>query len=84
MATNSVTYDGNCHCAAFKFTVQLPELKNAAVCDCSICSKKGYLRAPVLERNVKVLRGEGELVGYEFAGKVVKHEVSQEKQNVSG
>ena len=33
------TYHGNCHCGAFKFSVQLPELKEAHACNCSICSK---------------------------------------------
>nr|GAT55767.1 predicted protein [Mycena chlorophos] len=42
------TYFGNCHCGAFKFRlVASSELKEAAVCDCSICSKKGHRLHPV-------------------------------------
>ena len=33
------TYQGNCHCGAFKFSVRLPELKQVFGCNCSICSK---------------------------------------------
>ncbi|KAK3307221.1 glutathione-dependent formaldehyde-activating enzyme [Chaetomium strumarium] len=37
------TYRGNCHCKAFVYEVQLPEIKSAHECNCSICHKKGYL-----------------------------------------
>ena len=33
------TYHGNCHCGAFIFSVQLPDLKRVFACNCSICSK---------------------------------------------
>ncbi|KAJ7034453.1 Mss4-like protein [Mycena alexandri] len=36
-------YHGNCHCGAFKFTLKTPELKEVYACNCSSCSKKGYL-----------------------------------------
>lgn len=70
------TYQGNCHCGRFKFEVELPEIEKVDACDCSICVRKGYLRVHVTEGKVKILRGEGELKGYEFSGKIVKHEVS--------
>ncbi|KAK4233544.1 centromere protein V [Achaetomium macrosporum] len=37
------TYRGNCHCKAFVYEVQLPELKSAHECNCNICHRKGYL-----------------------------------------
>ncbi|KAJ7053925.1 glutathione-dependent formaldehyde-activating enzyme [Mycena amicta] len=41
-----VSYHGNCHCGAFKFTfTTASELKQAVACDCSICSRNGYLFA---------------------------------------
>ncbi|KAJ4391650.1 hypothetical protein N0V93_005269 [Gnomoniopsis smithogilvyi] len=43
MAEESLaTYRGNCHCAAFVYTVKLPEIKEYTQCNCSICHKKGY------------------------------------------
>ena len=30
-------YDGNCHCGNFKFSLNIPELKNVEECDCSYC-----------------------------------------------
>ncbi|TGO77074.1 hypothetical protein BELL_0124g00120 [Botrytis elliptica] len=36
------TYNGNCHCGAFKFTIKMPEITTATQCNCSICFKKGY------------------------------------------
>ncbi|KAJ6560229.1 Mss4-like protein [Mycena capillaripes] len=38
-----IEYRGLCHCGAFKFTLKVPELKEARSCNCSICSKNGYL-----------------------------------------
>ncbi|KAF8174432.1 hypothetical protein K438DRAFT_1848898, partial [Mycena galopus ATCC 62051] len=40
-----IEYRGNCHCGAFKFTYKAAELKQAFTCNCSICSKNGYLWA---------------------------------------
>jgi hypothetical protein len=37
------TYRGNCHCGAFVYEAELPEIKSAMECNCSICHKKGYL-----------------------------------------
>ncbi len=37
------TYRGNCHCGAFVYEVEVPEITAAYACNCSICSKKGYL-----------------------------------------
>lgn len=44
-ATNPPTkkYRGNCHCGAFVFELDVPEIKSVSDCDCSICHKKGYL-----------------------------------------
>ena len=37
--TELKTYYGNCHCAAFKFSMKVPELKSVRTCNCSICSR---------------------------------------------
>ena len=69
------TYQGNCHCGAFKFTVKFPEIKTATACNCSICSKKGYLWQFPDEGDLTIERGEGTLTDYEFAGKTRAHRV---------
>jgi hypothetical protein len=80
MATNKEeapelkTYRGNCHCGAFVYEVQLPEIKSAGQCNCSICTKKGYLWAFPSSDHFKVIKGdESELQGYQFAGKNLTH-----------
>lgn len=37
------TYRGNCHCGAFVYEADLPEIQSVSECNCSICRKKGYL-----------------------------------------
>ncbi|KAJ6590016.1 Mss4-like protein [Mycena vulgaris] len=69
-----VTYHGNCHCGAFKFTVELPELKAVYVCDCSICSMNAYLWVRLdLKSQLVVERGEGVLKDYEWLTRTLTH-----------
>jgi len=37
------TYRGNCHCGAFVYELDQPEIKSAYQCNCSVCTRKGYL-----------------------------------------
>lgn len=69
------TYRGNCHCGAFVYEVELPEIKAVSTCNCSICSKKGYLWAKPSE--IKVVKGsEDALTAYTFASNTYYHKVS--------
>ena len=64
------TYNGNCHCGAFKFHTKIPELKAVLVCNCSLCSRKGFRIAFITPGSSFVVeRGEGTLKEYEFANK---------------
>jgi len=68
-----VEYRGNCHCGAFQFTFKAAELK-PSTCDCSICSKKGYLWAKPADGSFSVVKGdENTLVSYEFGNKILAH-----------
>jgi hypothetical protein len=69
------TYQGNCHCGAFKFHVTLPEVKSAMRCNCSVCSKKDYLWVFPKEGQFKIDRGFDSLKDYEFAKKSMFHKV---------
>ncbi|EFY99659.1 glutathione-dependent formaldehyde-activating enzyme [Metarhizium robertsii ARSEF 23] len=62
------TYRGNCHCKAFVYEVQLPEIKAVKQCNCSICHKKGYLWVLVQETgHFKIVKGsEDTLSSYTF------------------
>ncbi|MCJ1316677.1 hypothetical protein MMC15_001998, partial [Xylographa vitiligo] len=74
MATTPLkTYYGNCHCAAFKFSLTVPEITNAQTCNCSICSRKGYLWLYPPKEAFTVERGEGSLTEYRWANKACTH-----------
>lgn len=80
------TYQGNCHCGAFKFSVKFPEVKTATACNCSVCFKKNYLWLFPAEGDLIIERGEGTLTDYEFAGKTMAHRVraqlAKERMNI--
>ncbi|KAK4241956.1 hypothetical protein C8A03DRAFT_29851 [Achaetomium macrosporum] len=66
-------YRGNCHCGAFVFEVEAPEIKSVEDCECSICSKKGYLFL-VPQKPLTIIKDEGKLVHYTFASKKFDHQ----------
>nr|GAT53672.1 predicted protein [Mycena chlorophos] len=77
------TYQGNCHCGKFKFTVTLPtpiEEMGLNHCDCSICTKKGYLFVFVRRSSVVFTKnagsdgiGGGLMTDYRFNSRMVCH-----------
>ncbi|GAB7349133.1 hypothetical protein MBLNU459_g8078t2 [Dothideomycetes sp. NU459] len=72
--TDEVQYHGNCHCGSFKFSLTVPPIKAAMQCNCSICSRKGYLHY-FLNNNdaLKVKPGSGTLSVYSFGKGKVRH-----------
>ena len=41
--SNEIKHKGSCHCGAVVFEVDAPEHLQVTECNCSICSKSGYL-----------------------------------------
>ncbi len=70
------TYRGNCHCGAFVFEVEAPEIVSVGDCNCSICSKRGYLWL-VAKKPLTIVKDEGKLVHYSFGSKTMDHQVSR-------
>ena len=66
-------YKGSCHCGAVQFEVQAPESIECQDCNCSICSKSGYLHLIVPKSKFRLLRGESNLTTYTFDSGVAKH-----------
>ena len=66
-------YSGGCHCGAVKFEVEAPEHIAASECNCSICSKSGYLHLIVPASRFKLVRGAEQLTTYTFNTGVAKH-----------
>jgi len=67
------TYEGSCHCERVRFRVTAA-LDQVVRCNCSICSKKGFLHLIVAPAQFELLAGAGELTVYTFNTGVAKHQ----------
>ena len=65
-------YEGGCHCGRVRFVVHA-DLSAATVCNCSICTKKGFIHLIVQPNDFELLSGRDELTAYEFNTKTAKH-----------
>ena len=66
-------YKGSCHCGAVTFEVEAPECLEVERCNCSICSKSGFLHLIVPLGRFRLLSGGEELNTYTFNTGVAKH-----------
>ncbi|KAK0716179.1 glutathione-dependent formaldehyde-activating enzyme [Lasiosphaeris hirsuta] len=69
------TYRGNCHCGNFVYEIDVPEIKSAAECNCSICSKKAYLWVyPPPSSDLRIVKGDDNtLTSYSFGTGFASH-----------
>lgn len=65
-------YKGSCHCGKVAYEVE-GEIDTAMECNCSICSRKGYLLWGVPRSSLKLLTPESEISTYLFNKHVIKH-----------
>ncbi|HLO84082.1 MAG TPA: GFA family protein [Nostocaceae cyanobacterium] len=70
--TESVSYEGGCHCGAVRFRVVVDKHK-VDDCNCSMCRKKGFLHLIVPQDKFTLLQGENVLTTYTFNTKVAQH-----------
>ena len=66
------SYTGGCHCGAVRYTVNM-ELKELMSCNCSICSKGGWLLAFVPASQFTLESGQDALTDYQFGKKQLHH-----------
>ncbi len=66
------TYEGGCHCGCVRFRVT-PDLSGVSECNCSICTKKGFLHLIVSPAQFELLTGRDDLTTYEFNTRTAKH-----------
>jgi hypothetical protein len=64
---------GGCHCGAVAFEVLAPAEIEVKECNCSICSKMGYLHYIVPKSRFRLRRGEEVLTTYTFNTGTAKH-----------
>ena len=68
-----VRHAGGCHCGKVRFEVLAPAKPEVLDCNCSICSKTGFLHLIVSKANFKLLSGGGSLTTYQFNTGTAKH-----------
>lgn len=66
-------FRGSCHCGAVAFEVEAPERPLVQRCNCSICTKAGFLHLIVPKSRFRLLRGEDQLATYTFNTGVARH-----------
>ena len=64
--------EGSCHCGGIRFTVHVTN-QQALDCNCSICSKKGFLHVIVDKTELEVLTGRELLTTYTCNTHTAKH-----------
>ncbi len=67
-------YIGSCHCGAVQYEVEAPEIVVSQECNCSICSKSGYLHLIVPKSKFKILQGTQHITTYAFGTGEAKHQ----------
>lgn len=70
---SEVVHVGGCHCGRVRFEVSAPAEITATECNCSICSKAGYLHLIIPQARFRLLKGEEALSTYTFNSGKAKH-----------
>jgi hypothetical protein len=68
-----IKHTGGCHCGRVRFEVTAPAKIKVSECNCSICSKSGYLHLIVPGDRFKLLSGGDVLTSYTFNTGTAKH-----------
>ena len=73
MPDQNVTLTGGCHCGAVRFECDAPANWQVLSCNCSMCSRSGYLHVIVPRADFRLVKGEGDLTCYTFNTGVAQH-----------
>jgi hypothetical protein len=65
-------YEGGCHCGRVRFRVTTDNTK-VEDCNCSMCTRKGYLHLIVPPQEFQLLQGQEVLETYRFDTGVARH-----------
>lgn len=68
-----IKHTGGCHCGRVQFEVLAPVRIDVSECNCSICSKTGFLHLIVPRSRFKLIQGAEHLSTYTFNTGVAKH-----------
>lgn len=68
-----ITLEGGCHCGGVRFSVKASADAEIQSCNCSICSKTGFIHLIVPKSSFFLTKGESMLTCYQFNTRVAKH-----------
>ena len=68
-----IKHTGGCHCKRVRFEIMAPANIEVGECNCSMCSKTGFLHLVVRKEHFKLLSGEDALSTYQFNTRTAKH-----------
>lgn len=68
-----ITHRGGCHCGRVRFEVRAPAIAEVCDCNCSMCSRTGYLHLIVRAEHFELLSGQDVLTTYTFNTGTAKH-----------
>lgn len=66
-------YQGSCHCGAVRFEIDAPDEIEVEECNCSICTKSGFLHLILPLSKFRLISGQEYLSVYKFNTGVAKH-----------
>ncbi|MGD8317504.1 MAG: GFA family protein [Myxococcales bacterium] len=64
--------EGGCHCGAVRYRVTIRK-REVVQCNCSICTKKGFIHLIVPEKDFELVQGADALTTYTFGTHTAKH-----------
>jgi hypothetical protein len=68
-----ITHSGGCHCGRVRYEVQAPAEIEVLDCNCSICTKTGYLHLIVPAARFRLLTDMAALTSYQFNTGTARH-----------
>jgi len=68
-----VQHRGACHCGRVRFEIDAASDIDALECNCSICSKSGFLHLIVPRSRFRLIQGSADLTTYTFNTEVAEH-----------
>ena len=66
-------YEGSCHCGAVRYEVEMDAPTKAYACNCSICSRAGWLLGFAPRAAFQLVSGEDAMTDYQFGKKATHH-----------
>ncbi len=67
------TVIGGCHCGQVQFEIRIPDTVVVQRCNCSICSRSGFVHLIVAAGDFNLIRGQDSLTEYRFNTGQARH-----------